>query len=843
MIKIQLNPDNGDIEYASHTNKQSGGNYIAGPIELPLIGAPTANRVEGYSAVRLGYRIAGETDYQSHWVGFAPDPDRPNEFVYSDENIVVRKRFSQEPASALQIEIEIGGKLNPIEVMELAVSVPVNNDYSPWRFDQRYLYKHKVTEHLFPGGVNGYQFVERLSGLEPILYNIPLGDTRFEHVSHYPGSTDLTRPLIPNHSWPGCCIVYLHAKGYLEKNGFKPLIDERLVSAAALSPGERRQYRMELGFIADKEAIKELLVSKGKIYGTAVPGMTGPVDTVFALTASGSGKLKLSEQPGMDMIRRETNAGNTCWFIKFRNIGQWKVEVVDEQGVSAHFLFAVTDPLGALMERRVEYILDRQVYRKEGDALDGAILPYTINGMSDGLVTITGEGLYVKEDSIWGNGSYEGGITDAMFAAEKNSRWPNRSQIDRLEQYIERYVRRYLHNPQTGEVIWWCGAFDTHRAYNYVHVANLYFSMYRIARHYGLASRHTAKEYLIFAYDTLMKMYEIARPIDLVAGYPGGQRIFDILGGLQYEGLEEHYFKLFLKVRFQAGLLFEGDVPYGSECPYDNTGYEGVSYFAVNFNKLSWYDELARVMLAVRGEQPVWWWQGSDIRWWDAGRDFAECCHHYPSPLNSTALLLFVRRGLLKPTPLLLTQIYGGLLGSTAKIHTDGRASMSYGWEQESVNFGFHVFTGDAGLSLFGTLLGLRAYAYVPIEGGNKGYLCELHEQEKGELFIRPVEAAGQAVSWYMEHNGDFGDLDLSTGFATELVVNRHTGKLQMTLNYPADIGHQTEVTLRAGGSFGWAYVNGERTRLIPVAEGEYRVSFPVEPGARAVNLTIDRIV
>lgn len=853
-LTFRPNPDNGEIAFLGYAGDPRQENYVAGPMELPLIGSDAPNKVEGYSAVLLGYRLPGdrpeeEPAYRRQWLSFRREPGEEETYVFENEHVRVSKTFRVD-ADALTIELAVTAGSLGLEAAELAISAPINNYYCPWRYDQRYLYGHLHYEHVHPGGAHGYQLVESLSGNEPLLYCIPLGDTRFEHVSRFPGTIDLERPGIPNHSWPGSSLLFLHAEGYLAANGFKPLLPGLTASGIRLGPGETALRRLRLGFVEQRSGLAEVLVNSGKIDAYAVPAMTGPIDAEFRIVARGRGKLSLLDTDKLEAVSERDSADGRVWRFKFREPGEQLVRIAgDGAAEPAALLFRVTAPLPELFERRADFIVDRQVLHDESSVLNGAILLYSLGDFE----AFKGEGLYAKEDSLWGNGSYEGGITDGMFAAEKNALYPNRGQIAKLERYIVDYVRRYLQNSDNDEVQWWLFRFDTTRSYNYMHVANLYYSMYRIAKRYGMTEAYTAEQYLDFAYRTLMKMFDASRPMDLITGLMGGQRIFDLLNSLREEEQVEMYYNLLIRVRRHADELFRGDVPYGSECPYDNTGYECIAYYADYFKEEDCLSAIGKAMQAVRGEQPVWWWQGSDIRWWDAGTDFAEVCHHYTSPLNSSALLMLVRQGVVQPDPTLLSLIYGGLLGSTAKIHGDGRGSMSYCWEQESLNFGDHVCTGDVGLSLYGTLLGLQAFAYASPRHGELGYLGQLTRQPSGAgLRFAPLAGADRRVSWHFEdENGkvDRGDAYCSSGAIGEIVFGGETGGLRIAIRGSGnnDEGASTDGDVYSGElrlvlpvkPIG-ATVNGTAVRIYPVAERTYAVDFsPVLSGGEECRIDI----
>lgn len=838
-ICVQIESNNGTIKYAGLLGDKSQSNYIAGTLELPLLNEDSELKVEGYTSVLLGYcNVANNQRVKKQWIRFMPMERAENSFVFSDGVLQIVKSFDIQGERVI-VRLDLCNNSDQsVEIEELALSLPINNDYSRWRYDQSFLYSQKVCEHIYPGAENGYQVVEKLNGNTPVMYLIPLEKTRFEHVLHFPGTINHVRPGIPNHSWPGSSIVYIHSKGYMEGNGYKTLSDKIEATSAVLESKEVQSYTFELGFVENRANLKKLLVERNKIYAIPVPAMSGPIDMTYTLFVYSKTSFAMEDNSQVEVLSVEKSSNCTEYKLKFKNTGENSIRVRNEAGCSMVMVYRITKPIRQLLEKRTDYILNHQVFIEEGHILSGAIVPYT-EGKFEGF---EGPGLCVKEDSLWGNGSYEGGITDAMFIAEKNVLFPVKEQISGLEKYIDTYVRRYLQNPKTYEVIWWCNGFSITRAYDYMHVANLYYSMYRIARLYGLTKSSTPNEYLELAYKTLIKMYEVSRPMDLIVGIMGGLGIFRILDDLKNEDMIEYYYNLLIKIRNHKHLLFDGEIPYGSECPYDNTGYECISYFADYFKDAKCIEEIIKVIYAIRGGQPVWWWYGSDIRWWDASKDFAENCQHYTSSLNSTALLMLLNNGHFSTDVEGLSTIYGGLLGSIAKIHENGRASMSYCWEQESENFGFHVSTGDVGLGLYGMLVGLQAYAYHSIQDGSIGYMCDLMDGADESVFVvKPMEAAGHKVTWNLENGKgkEVGEISVDTGIINELEIDSISNNIRMEVKYESSFACSSRIAIHTASKPSSVKINGKNGGVEQTGENNYSVNLAVTEDMKMMSIEI----
>ena len=109
----------------------------------------------------------------------------------------------------------------------------------------------------------------------------------------------------------------------------------------------------------------------------------------------------------------------------------------------------------------------------------------------------------------------------AMFLAEKNTLIPNPAEISVLEEYIDDclygklqekdtyYARRGLYYEDRTPSDIACGnkwdkekAESILRSFNYPLISDIYYSMYRIAKQYGLTEKRDAETYLEMAYRT-----------------------------------------------------------------------------------------------------------------------------------------------------------------------------------------------------------------------------------------------------------------------------------------------------------------------------------------------------
>lgn len=774
-------------------------NYISSPAELEILktGENPEGTVPSFGALTM--------ELSDGAAGFSGTPDcvrKGRAFEYDGGWFVLRKtwrRFRE----GLDLEIRIrNDSERELTVRGLSVSLPYNNNYTRFMFDQDFLYRSRTCEHYYPCGSASYVLAEMLDGKQPVCWLLCGEGTEIRHFRKNPFSVQRENRGLPNHSYPGSLEAVLVGAGMPRAQGAE---DEG--GCRILKPGEEARFLLKWGFCADRAAFDALRVDAGQVVLRPVTGLVQPLGTAFVFEALSRSPVTFACPEG-----QPEQIGANRYRIRFDSVGEKELEASNENCM-ARMICYVTAPFETLIRARTKFILGRQVCRDPGDLLDQAILPFAEREFCGHT------GLVREEGSLWGTGSYEGGICDACFAAEKNLLFPDPGEIAALEEYVSGYLLRYLQDPKTLRVNWFGYRALENRSYNYVHVANFYFSMYRIAERFG-GTRRDKWEYLDLAARTLEVMFSVSRAMDLVVGNMGIGVVFEVLEAFARLGSIDRYFELDLKFRRYMEDVFSG-IPYASECAYDNTGYEAVIRMCIARKDRQTALDLADIIAALKGNQPLWWWNGSDIRWWDAEFDFRECCHHYTSPYNGAALIrLMAETDWLKPREDLLSSAYGGLLGVLAKIRPDGFASMSYCPEPESeANFGFHRCTGDFGVGGTALLKNLTAFSLVEQEK-RSDWLCE----GEGPCTRFPKHMIRGYCRW---EEGRKVTAKTDNGFWEEIVLER--AGLKLSLDRPC--GGRALVTIGLPGRL----KGGAGLKLLEVGEGRYQIDWP--EGRREVRL------
>lgn len=201
--------------------------------------------------------------------------------------------------------------------------------------------------------------------------------------------------------------------------------------------------------------------------------------------------------------------------------------------------------------------------------------------------------------------SDEGGTGAYVAALMKQAIQPNAEEIFKLEKFVENVVwgqiqtedysvRKsiFFYEPSAvpdysyDESIDWTSwtswiqeqshAID--RAYDYIHPAAAYWSLYRVARAYPELLTREWEWYLDQAQKTAMRMTKddiSYKDVGLM-----GETIFgEILTDLEREGKAAMAQELEDAMRTRAELWDSQEIPYGSEMAWDSTGQEGVFYW------------------------------------------------------------------------------------------------------------------------------------------------------------------------------------------------------------------------------------------------------------------------
>jgi Family of unknown function (DUF5695) len=697
------------------------------------------------------------------------DPDSNHKVKAGKEGLTVVHSFKQAGIPVIRSEIKPTGRellwrislentsSREMVVGSLELPLPWNNNYCLFdphdKASQKLLYTRRVAEHKHIGGNASYVLVCPMDGKPPHLMIHPAEkNTDFEFAYH---AVDTIRNQRRDEgrwihgAWPGLTRLCLVSKAVMEQNKWADWLNPhtRLVVPAK----ETKTFTLTLRWLDHRNDVPETMGNASLLGFRVIPSLalpTGYPSTVIVygatppLTVSGVSKWQIS--PGFDQFN------GTVLVLELDNEGPQTVEITDAENRSGRLFMYGLPAIRDLMLRRSRFILDNQVFSQADHPLDGAILCFN-NRIGKPLV---------DGHDMWGSGGYEGGITDAMFLALKNTQIPDQKEIRFLEKYISQWVLKRLQDPQDYGVAWTVSRPDRkERGYNYIHVLNLYDAMARGAAVWPELYEKKVDDYLDLWWNTFNAFrHNQVRFQDL--GLMGRGNITFMPELLRRFDFQDRAESVEAEIQMWGKYWSEEPAyPFGSELFFDNTGYESIFFYRDYIKEKSLAQQVLNVTKAGRGRAPCWFWNDSDQRWWDAVRtapkyesftDFGENCHHYMTGLNGYMLLEAFDRGYGRDEPGPIG--YSGIWNSWARVNQSGFAGMCYCPDPASDNYGLNQFTGDVGLGLWGSVKAFRCYIVDDpilkrtVYGGT---LIEDEEQDGiTRIAVNPAAGVDHKIRW-----------------------------------------------------------------------------------------------
>ena len=576
-----------------------------------------------------------------------------------------------------------------LEIGEISLAFLTNTDYTGifedkqyqdfenWRgIKQKLWHEQRVFQHLSIDGSSSYVFFQRPKGDYPGLLFQILDGRKIETAYQMDPSIGCQWSL----TFEGPYYLSLYSAAARKCEGWKQETEQQKYgmngnTSLILKPHEITQFHFRFCAVGSEEERKEALFSEGQLDVDVQPSMAAPVQIPVRLRLRCKDEPHLIPAANNMQIRSVKKEGDSYFYeLVFTEPGQKKVRVRHGKGETI-LLFYATDTIRELLVRHADFIVRRQYYRNESDPFgrNHAFLPY-----DDGV-----EMLFTESEESWQVGALdEYALPVAMFLAEKNVLLPNPEEIAVLEEYIDDclygklqekgtyYARRGLYYEERTPSDIACGnkwdkekANSILRSFNYPLISDIYYSMYRIARKYGLTEKRSAETYLEMAYRTSMTGYELGK--NKFNGAPAGATIVELLAALKEEK-PEWYERLNRKVEFIAEENADSIYPFGSELYVDQTSHNQYEAMMKYYGKEHKLDEAYRITAALRGGgQPEWFLYGNEKR--------GNVCCWYGTPLNSRVLFDgFEYTG----DESMLKLGYGGLLSFLTCIRSNGAACL-----------------------------------------------------------------------------------------------------------------------------------------------------------------------
>ena len=477
----------------------------------------------------------------------------------------------------------------PVEIGDLSIGLPINRRYVG---DKTETYTKRVIQHSSIAGDGSYMYWMRTNSEGPYLVMTPSAGTSLEYFAELPATR------IYN--------AYIHAAASMTelktKGGNWRLTTTHLVLAPKGQAGDRKTYSFRFHWAPDYDGVREVLYQEKLFDVAVVPGMTVPtdLDAEFSLHTRNA-KLKIEpEHPEKTVVTSLGERGKDIYVYKvhFSKLGEnmLRVHYGEDQYLALEFF--VTEPIETLFKKRAAFIVSHEQHTDPAKWYNGLFSQWDMKNH-----------ILRSPDDLDGLQSYAVACDDtelgkSAFIAQKNIVYPSQKEIAAVEYYISKHVWGGLQETTDEKIPYavygipnWKvnrdspdpgtkGQEHVWRIYDYPHVVLMYYNMFRVAELYPETTKYLdSKGYLERAFGTAKAFFTV--PMSLIKWSPYETGTYNeiviphLIDALDREG--QHDEAAYLRGEWEKKVkYFINDHPYlyGSEYPYDTTGFESTAALA-----------------------------------------------------------------------------------------------------------------------------------------------------------------------------------------------------------------------------------------------------------------------
>ncbi len=497
----------------------------------------------------------------------------------------ITTRFQIQPDALLWTFTVQNQSDEPLEMGDLALPLPMNRTSGR---DGKPLLKHS-----FISGNGSFLFWMRADSAAPFLTVVPTGDT---HLEYWDNSRDAGYR------------VYIHsaaAGAIAAERGTKWRQPNTSVTLAPKGRnGDSQTYGFKFHFANDYDGVRQILVDEGGIDVQVVPGMTVPTDLFaeFALRTKQHITSVDAEFPGVTTIVSLGAKGDTSLYkVHFSKLGENELTV--RYGNNRHMFleFFSTEPLETLIKKRGAF-LARSQHTDPDKWYNGLITDWN---MDQKKLISPDDYAPIPRGRVYAVTCDDPGLGKPAFLAAKNAEYPVQSEVNALDYYIAHFVWGGLQRT-TAETYSYAiygipnwktnrdstdpgrkGQLHFWREYDYPHIVQMYFAMYRQAKnHPEIKTALTAREYLQRAWGTANAFFTIPHQVydgwsPYGTGFYNELVIVDLIRELQTAGMNDEATTLqkFWERKVKNFVNEDQDL-FRSEYAFDSTGFESTGAIA-----------------------------------------------------------------------------------------------------------------------------------------------------------------------------------------------------------------------------------------------------------------------
>ncbi|KAK1854569.1 hypothetical protein CCHR01_02845 [Colletotrichum chrysophilum] len=479
--------------------------------------------------------------------------------------------------------------------------------------------------------------VAPIRGTGAALVITPLGDTPLEAYRNLP-ETYYSDTAYGSQTFEGFYEWQTLTKAWAE-NEWRAQTPWNTPSSKTLQPGQSLQFGVR--FSVAKSGVRGLDAAvRGTNTPTAVgvPGYIVPRGEPAQLFLQSQSAVKsLVSEPAGALTVTLVSSGKYTVTPSASAWGRVRLTITyaDNKIQTVHYY--VTKPSTEAVASLGRFLTTSQWFNDTSDPFGRSSSVMTYDYETKSIVT--------QDSRAWVAGlSDEAGAGSYLSAFMKQAIQPAADEVTKLEQFVDNVLWKTIQTTDFGvrksiffyepaavpnyrystSIDWtswtsWnkAAAYAIDRAYNYVHVAGAYWSLYRVARAYpALVKSHTWDWYLNQAYSTIIRGMRNDVGYNRV-GLMGETVFGEILTDLIREGQTTKANTLSTSMRSRAAQWDTEEVPFGSEMAWDSTGQEGVYYWAKYFGFTNTATKSVNSVLGFMQTLPHWGWNGNARRYWD----------------------------------------------------------------------------------------------------------------------------------------------------------------------------------------------------------------------------------
>ncbi len=486
----------------------------------------------------------------------------------------------------------------PVTLNYVRLALPMDQCF---RGNDVFKYEQNVIRHAGLIGQSTYLYWQKPGGRPPLYLMVAQGDT------------EVSRFFVDERYGTEAWHASFEGLYALEMEDF-PLL---------LHPGEEKRYVFRLGIVETEAQLHGALVALGGLAADVLPGAAVPRGEKLRIHIESV--REVDSVYFADGCAPVCDCGNGWYESTGAGAGEKRLIIRYADGGFSRLKLFIIDPVADIIRDHARHIAENQLETDPADPCYHGILAWN---MTDRCRVNHAHNPF---DNWMAGGSDEIGLVSGLFLSEKNVYWPSEEEIRVLGLHVQDFIEDRL-TEQPGNrvhrmVPWfvmfepWAGygADDVWRAFNYVHVANICYNMYRIASAANYPSLKPAKHYLRRAYDYTVAMFNywmFPEGVGATKYANMGEMNLPLkfIPALRQEGMAEqadHLEKLMLE---KAQYFSTRDYPFGSEMAFDTTAYEAVYAYAKLIGDQRIIQRAISATLANRARIPIWHKHGIDVR-------------------------------------------------------------------------------------------------------------------------------------------------------------------------------------------------------------------------------------